>query len=172
MDIILGISAVGAPGLFFLGLGLMALPQAPSVSGRASFYASGAWAGIVGVMWLISTQQPLWLRAMIGILLGAFVFVLVPEMVRLTYVHTAASALAPGAVPPHDNTIVSPEGPPPPDLARGHDNTYVGPTGPNGNTIIGGGTIIGSHACGGPGDVVIGSHAGANLCPHPEKPAK
>ena len=33
-------------------------------------------------------------------------------------------------------------------LAQGHDNTYVGPTDSNGNTIIRGGTIVGSHACG------------------------
>lgn len=64
---------------------------------------------------------------------------------------------------PHDNTFYGIT-PPPQGLAKGHDNTWVGPTDSNGNTIIRGGTIVGSHACGDSTSVVIGSHAGNGAC--------
>jgi hypothetical protein len=67
------------------------------------------------------------------------------------------------AEPPHDNTFYGIT-PPPPALAQGHDNTWVGATDTNGNAIIKTDTVIGSHACGGPSSVVIGSHAAYGAC--------
>lgn len=67
------------------------------------------------------------------------------------------------AEPPRDNTFYGMT-PPAPGLAQGHDNTVAGPSDNNGNTIINTDTVIGSHACGGPGGVVIGSHAMYGAC--------
>jgi hypothetical protein len=70
---------------------------------------------------------------------------------------------------PHDNTFA---GQVPPgvaeNLSQGHDNTYAGATDSNEKAIYNkGGTAIGSHACAGPTDVVIGSHAGSQqYCNH------
>ena len=72
-----------------------------------------------------------------------------------------AAPLAP-AEPPHDNTYYGSN--PPPGGLQGHDNTVAGPTDNNGNTIVPGGTTVGSHACGDPTSVVIGSHAGSAAC--------
>ncbi len=69
------------------------------------------------------------------------------------------------AEPPHDDTFYG-IAPPPPGLAQGHDNTVVGPTDNKGNTIINTDTVVGSHACGAPGSVVIGSHAMNGACNH------
>ena len=68
---------------------------------------------------------------------------------------------------PHDNTFYGNIQPGLSGLAQGSNNTVVGPTDANGNTIINQPTIVGSHACGGPNGVVIGSHAGGAGCEQP-----
>jgi len=84
MEIVWGITGIGAPGVFFLGLGLMALPQSSPFFAQLCFYASGGWAASVGFMWLVTTPESIWLRITSGVMLGVFVFVVVPQMIRLT----------------------------------------------------------------------------------------
>jgi hypothetical protein len=69
----------------------MAIPWAPPVFARLSFFVSGTWAAIVGLMWLVDTPESTGWRVAAGMALGAFVFVLVPQMVRLTYAQTPPS---------------------------------------------------------------------------------
>jgi hypothetical protein len=174
MEIVWGITAVGAPGLFFLGLGLMALPTSPPAFARGCFYTSGGWAGIIGFMWLVSTPESAWWRIAAGLLLGAFVFVLVPQMVRLTYAQTGGSTMTDRPVTPtghqvppaigDNNTVVNLPAP----TSMGSGNTFVGPTDSNGNTIFNrGGTAIGSGAQADSTSIAIGAGARAGS-PAPE----
>ena len=106
MEIIWGVTAVGAPGLFFLGLGLMTVLGSPPLFARLCFVASCAWAAIVGFRWLVTTPASGGWRVAAGLALGAFVFVLVPQMVRLTYAQTPPSqggSMTNGSAPPPIN---------------------------------------------------------------------
>src|ERR1700735_792817 len=128
METIWGITGIGVPGIFFLGLGLMTLPQSPPFAARPCFCTSALWAVVVGLVWLVTTPASWWGRIAAGMALGAFVFVVVPQMIRLTYAQISPpSELA----LPHDNTIVGhvPRG------ALGSDNTIVDDSDTNGNVI-------------------------------------
>jgi hypothetical protein len=67
----------------------MALVQAPPILSRLCFLGAAGWSAIIGFMWLVTTPESTWARVTAGLLLGAFVFVLVPQMIRMTYAQSA-----------------------------------------------------------------------------------
>jgi hypothetical protein len=98
-------------------------------------------------------------------IVGQFVGMIVGMKCTIVGKRSAQTTGEARAEPPHDDTFYGIP-PPPLGLAQGDDNKVLGPTDNSGTTTIYCDTMVGSHACGGPGSVVIASHAMYGACNH------
>jgi hypothetical protein len=84
METLWGITAAVVPTAFGLGVALMIMP-APELqlAARLCFALSGLWLGVIGLMWLIHTPTSMGYRVLVGFAVGAFVFVVIPLLIRV-----------------------------------------------------------------------------------------
>jgi hypothetical protein len=193
MGIAWAIAGTCASIIISLGAGLMTMPGTSThVAACIAFLLPGMGILITAAIWWRRHPTRDWTVHMRAGGLALLVFIATPTMLWFAWPADAQIGSVPPAIQqnnqgapniiapgnnnqfnfapqhseaPHDNTFA---GQVPPSVAetlsQGHDNTYAGATDSHGNAIYGGGTVIGSHACGGPTSSVIGSHANGGAC--------
>src|SRR5712672_1644983 len=84
METMWGITAAVVPTAFGLGIALMIVPSPDfQLGARLCFALSGAWLGVIGLIWMINTPTSLSYRILAGFAIGAFVFVVIPLLIRV-----------------------------------------------------------------------------------------
>jgi hypothetical protein len=101
METIWAITAAVVPVAIAIGVALM-IPadRGFRIAARLCFVFSGAWLGVVGFMWLIHTPSTLTYRIIAGLAIGAFVFVVVPMLIRVAWPVSEAQTVASPVEPP------------------------------------------------------------------------
>ena len=82
MEYLYWLSVLIVPGLPALGLGLMGLSPPEFGLARTCFIVAAVWTMAVGSVWLWKADTDQSIRVVAGILIGAIVFVGLPELLR------------------------------------------------------------------------------------------
>jgi hypothetical protein len=86
METIWGIVGVSIPVLLTIGFGIAVagagMTRGEFLAARICFYLSAAMLGSAEMYTLLMTEQPFWFRSMAGLMVGALLFVGLPESVR------------------------------------------------------------------------------------------
>lgn len=81
MEIILGVIGIVSGAFFAVGVAMMT--SAPNVRlGKAFVWASAILLGVWGLAWCYMTDADNWVRVVVGLLVGAFVFIAAPATIR------------------------------------------------------------------------------------------
>jgi hypothetical protein len=91
MDTIWAVVGIVAPAIY--GAGLVMIKSAANIRfAKLLFWSSAALLGTWCFAWQLMTEQPAAIRIVVGLLVGAFVFVLVPETIRRMAYHETLAA--------------------------------------------------------------------------------
>ena len=122
MQFLFWLSFLVVPGLPWWAATVMGSNPQDAVVARVLLCVAALWAGVVGMAWLLSDSGPASLRILVGLLIGAYVFVGLPQAFGYVRAREAmpptasrmAAVVAPPAVRPPPAALSPPPPPPPP----------------------------------------------------------
>lgn len=79
------VTAAVIPVLVSVGVGVISVPGAASAEfwvARGCFIGAAVWLGVLGCIWLTTTDQSVWVRSVCGVAIGAVVFLGLPNALR------------------------------------------------------------------------------------------
>jgi hypothetical protein len=81
MDTVWTVVGIIAGAMYAAGLAMIAAPEKIAFA-KFLFWGSAVLLGVWCLIWEFATDAPMLIRVIVGLLVGAFVFVVVPETIR------------------------------------------------------------------------------------------